>query len=152
MERPLRVLVIEDEEDVARLLRVHLERAGYDVAVALDGRAGLAAFLAAGADLVLLDVKLPELDGWEVCARLRAVSALPIVMVTACAHETDHRKALSLGADDFLRKPFHGRDLLARVAAALQRRSDATEQENRSRQQTPDAVRTGAAGTLPTEF
>lgn len=126
MERSPRILVIEDDEYIARLVQLHLERAGYRTSLASDGGTGLAKFLSGGADLVLLDVKLPVLDGWEVCRRLRAASTLPVVMLTACVQEEDRQQALGLGVDDFVFKPFRGSDLVARIAAVLQRRGIAT--------------------------
>lgn len=123
MTQPVRVLLMEDDSDIARLIQLNLERSGYRVAVASDGQAGLEEFFCAGADLVLLDVKMPQLDGWDVCRRLRVASSLPIIIVTACAQAADRAKGLSLGADDYLCKPFTAGELLARMQAVLQSRS-----------------------------
>lgn len=122
MTQPVRVLVMEDDSDIARLIQINLERVGYRVSLANDGEAGLEQFFSAGADLVLLDIKMPGRDGWDVCSRLRAVSTLPIIIVTACAQVADRVKGLSLGADDYLCKPFSRGELLARIQAVLHRR------------------------------
>jgi DNA-binding response OmpR family regulator len=116
-----RILVIDDEPDVALGLRVLLERAGHDVAVARDGRAGLRAFFAAPAELVLLDVSMPEMDGWETLERLRDVTDTPILMLTARGLELEKVRGLRGGADDYQTKPYGNQELLARVDALLRR-------------------------------
>ena len=125
MADPTRILVVEDDEDVARLVQLHLERAGYRVSVAPDGHSALDEVFSLGTDLVLLDIRLPHMDGWEVCRRLRSVSALPIIILTACAQAHDRVKGLSLGADDYVCKPFNARELLARIQALLSRKDTA---------------------------
>jgi len=115
------ILVIEDEAPIARLARDYLERHGYRVLVAADGPTGLAAARRESPDLVLLDLLLPGLDGREVCRRLRAESAVPIIMLTALAEESDQIVGLELGADDYITKPFSPAVLVARVRAALRR-------------------------------
>ena len=117
-----RILVMEDDYDVAQLVQIYLQEEGYRVAVAQDGHTGLAQFFSSGADLVIVDLKMPRVDGWEVCAQLRAVSTLPIIILTAYAFAADRARGLSLGVDDYLCKPFNGAELLARVQAALSRR------------------------------
>jgi two-component system phosphate regulon response regulator PhoB len=127
------ILVIEDEEDIRELLRYSLVRAGYDVATAADGNAGLAA-TASNPALILLDLMLPGLSGLEVAKRLKAESAtadIPIVMVTAKGDETDIVAGLDLGADDYVTKPFSVKVLLARVAAVLRRGEQIEEEPNR---------------------
>ncbi len=115
------ILVIEDEPKIARLARDYLEKYGYRVLLAADGPAGLAAARRESPDLVLLDLLLPGLDGREVCRRLRAESAVPIIMLTALAEESDQIVGLELGADDYITKPFSPAVLVARVRAALRR-------------------------------
>ena len=115
------ILIIEDEPQIARLARDYLAKNGFRVLVAGDGLSGLAAARRDSPDLVLLDLLLPGLDGREVCRRLRAESAVPILMLTALAEDSDQIVGLELGADDYLTKPFSPAVLVARVRAALRR-------------------------------
>jgi DNA-binding response OmpR family regulator len=115
------VLLVEDEPSLLASVAYSLRREGYEVLTATDGEAALAA-AQAGADVVILDVMLPKLDGFEVCRRLRETSAVPILMLTAKTDEIDRVVGLELGADDYLTKPFSMRELLARVKALLRRR------------------------------
>lgn len=118
-----KVLVVEDDPVLRMSLRATLRSAGYEVAVAPTGPEGLEAALAGGLDLVLLDVMLPGLNGYEILAQVRARDAeLPILMVTAKGEEEDKVRGLGLGADDYVVKPFGVGELLARVDAALRRR------------------------------
>jgi DNA-binding response OmpR family regulator len=121
------ILIIEDEPQIARLARDYLEKHGYRVLLAADGLTGLAAARRESPDLVLLDLLLPGLDGREVCRRLRAESAVPIIMLTALAEDSDQIVGLELGADDYLTKPFSPAVLVARVRAALRRAGGAAE-------------------------
>lgn len=116
-----RVLVIEDEEDIRSLVLRMLEREGFDVAEAADGRTGMRRLFEERPDLVVLDVGLPELDGWAVLERIRDVSDVPVVMVTARVSDIDRVRGLRAGADDYLTKPFLQEELLARVEAVLRR-------------------------------
>ncbi len=118
---PARVLLIEDDEGIARLLATLLSQAGFEVLRADDGRSGLRKVHEAKPDVVLLDVGLPELDGWEVLERLRDVSEVPVLMLTARAESTDKVRGLRGGADDYLTKPFDNGELVARVEALLRR-------------------------------
>jgi DNA-binding response OmpR family regulator len=124
-QRPRRlaptVLVIEDETTLAEALQFNLERQGYRVLLEHDGLAGLARFEREAPDLVLLDVMLPGLDGFEVCRRMRARSNAPVLMLTARGEEIDRVLGLEIGADDYLVKPFSLRELQARVRALLRR-------------------------------
>jgi len=122
-----RLLMIEDEESFSEALRYMLAREGFEVAVATTGPAGLAEFERNGADLVLLDLMLPGLPGTEVCRSLRTMSDVPVIMLTARDSEVDKVVGLELGADDYVTKPFSGRELVARIRAVLRRRSDAGE-------------------------
>jgi DNA-binding response OmpR family regulator len=118
------VLIIEDERDIRDLLAFHLEREGYTVAKAGNGADGLRLARAASPDLILLDLMLPEMDGFEVCRRLRqdpATQAVPLVMLTARGDEVDRVLGLELGADDYVVKPFSPREVVARVRAVLRR-------------------------------
>jgi DNA-binding response OmpR family regulator len=116
-----RVLVIDDEPDIRALLRLSLETEGYDVGEAPDGRLALQRFHDEPPDIVVLDVTLPEFDGWQILERLRDVSDVPIMMLTARAAEMDRVRGLRSGADDYLVKPFSRRELLARIEALLRR-------------------------------
>ena len=116
-----RLLVVEDDPDIARALRLLFSRAGYDVAHAGDGRTGLKEAYAEHPDLVVLDVGLPEMDGWQVLERLRDVSDVPVLVLTAHGQEAEKVRGLRGGADDYLTKPFANNELLARVEALLRR-------------------------------
>jgi len=113
--------VIEDEPALVSAISYNLRRSGYDVTSATDGVAGLQAARRERPDLVVLDLMLPSMDGLEVCRRLRAESAVPILMLTAKAEEADRVAGLELGADDYVPKPFGMRELIARVRALLRR-------------------------------
>jgi len=115
------VLVVEDDPKMVNLLRLYLERGGFIVTAAYDGRAGLEAVERAHPDFVILDLMLPHLDGVEVCRRIRATSDVPILMLTARVDEVDKLLGLSLGADDYVTKPFSPREVVARVKAILRR-------------------------------
>jgi len=117
----MKIVVIEDDAVVAETLTLYFERAGYEVATARDGVAGLA--LAGGDDvsLVVLDLMVPGLGGQEVCRRLRTTSAVPILMLTARTSEEDRVSGLEMGADDYVPKPFSPREVVARVQALLRR-------------------------------
>ena len=116
-----RILVVEDEESLADTLRYNLEREGYSVSVASDGRRALERFRAESPSLVILDLMLPEMSGLDVCRAIRAGSAVPIIMVTAKDSEADKVTGLELGADDYVTKPFSVRELVSRVRANLRR-------------------------------
>lgn len=119
-----RVLIVEDEADIRDLLAFHLEREGYQVSKSRTGADALRHVKASPPDLILLDIMLPEVDGLEVCRRLRrepATAALPIVMLTAKGDEVDRVLGLELGADDYIVKPFSPKEVVARVRAVLRR-------------------------------
>jgi DNA-binding response OmpR family regulator len=116
-----KILVIEDEEGIIHLLNLYLKDAGYEVIAARDGADGLALHARLHPDLVILDIMLPALDGFEVCRRIRAWSKTPILMLTARGDEDDRIQGLELGADDYLVKPFSPRELVSRVRAILRR-------------------------------
>jgi len=123
-----RVLVIDDDADIRGLLRELLERAAYDVVEAANGRDGLRTLYGSSPDLVLLDVSMPELDGWQTLERIRDVSDVPVVMLTARAAELEKVRGLKAGADDYVTKPFGRQELLARVEAHLRRTPQREEQ------------------------
>lgn len=116
-----RVLVIDDDDDIRGLVAELLERAGLDVEQAADGRAGLRAFHQRPADLVILDVSMPELDGWQTLERIRDLSEAPVMMLTAQGAELERVRGLQAGADDYLVKPFGRQELVARAQALLRR-------------------------------
>ncbi len=125
-----KILVIEDEEGIIHLLNLYLRDAGYLVVVARDGADGLALHAREHPDLVLLDIMLPALDGFEVCRRIRSWSRTPILMLTARGDEDDRIQGLELGADDYLVKPFSPRELVSRVRAILRRVNSSQENGN----------------------
>lgn len=116
-----RVLIIDDDQRLSAMLADYLAGAGFEVRAAGDGASGLGDLAAQGADAVILDIMLPDLDGFEICRRIRAVSDVPILMLTAKGDETDRIVGLELGADDYLPKPFSPRELQARLKAVLRR-------------------------------
>ncbi|MEL6308663.1 MAG: response regulator transcription factor [Chloroflexota bacterium] len=116
-----RILVVDDDQHIIDLAQMYLEQDGFTVESANDGRAALNKILDDEPALVVLDLMMPELDGWEVCRRVRAQSDVPIIMVTARGEDIDKIVGLELGADDYLAKPFNPRELVARVKAILRR-------------------------------
>lgn len=135
-----KVLVVEDNREIADLVALHLRDMGIEVEVACDGRAGLKEALSGAYDLVILDLMLPEVDGLEICRRLRAEPAYtPVLMLTARSEELDRVLGLEVGADDYLSKPFSVRELLARVKA-LFRRVDAIGRQTQAQGDRPIGV------------
>ena len=124
-----KILVVEDEKAIADILVFNLGREGYDTMAAYDGAEGLHKALTESPDLILLDVMLPEMDGFEVCRRVRAQSDIPIIMLTAREEEADKVMGLELGADDYITKPFSMRELMARVKANMRRTLSGEERE-----------------------
>ncbi|MBI1350947.1 MAG: response regulator [Actinomycetales bacterium] len=122
-----RIMVVEDEESFSEALSFMLKREGYEVEVAADGAAALDMFDQRGADLILLDLMLPEVPGLEVCRQIRAKSTVPIIMLTAKDGEIDKVVGLEIGADDYVTKPFSSRELLARVRSVLRRHGEPEE-------------------------
>ncbi|MBN1264066.1 MAG: response regulator transcription factor [Anaerolineales bacterium] len=117
-----KLLLVEDDERIAEPLIFGLEAAGYQVLHSGDGKEGLSLALSAEPSLILLDVMLPGMDGFEICRNLRSVSSVPIIILTAKGQEMEKVMGLELGADDYIVKPFSFRELLARVTAVLRRR------------------------------
>jgi DNA-binding response OmpR family regulator len=124
-----RVLVVDDEPAILELVSFNLRKEGYDVLTASDGNAALTVFRAEKPDLVILDLMIPEPDGYEVCRQIRAESSIPVIMLTAKTEERDRVRGLDTGADDYVVKPFSPRELLARVRAVLRRSPTWQEEE-----------------------
>jgi DNA-binding response OmpR family regulator len=120
MERP-KVLAIDDDMNLLRLLKRALEKADYEVVVASSGAEGLKEMYQQRPDIVVLDVMMPAMDGWEVCRRIRELSNIPIIMLTAKSDEDDKVKGFDLGVDDYVTKPFSFAELIARIGAILHR-------------------------------
>lgn len=120
------ILIIEDEKPISEIVKFNLEKEGYKVIVAYDGEAGVHKALTTNPDLILLDVMLPKLDGFQVCRKIRETSTIPILMLTAKEEEVDKVLGLEMGADDYITKPFGMRELLARVKANLRRNENST--------------------------
>lgn len=119
MERT--ILVVDDEKPILEILKFNLEKEGFKVLGAADGEEGLVLALTQNPDLILLDIMLPKLDGFDVCKRIREKSNVPIIMITAREEEVDKVLGLELGADDYITKPFSIREVLARVKANMRR-------------------------------
>jgi DNA-binding response OmpR family regulator len=132
-DRAPRILLVDDEQPIQTLLSFPLQRDGYEVVQASDGREALDRFTEQAFDLVVLDVMLPRMDGLEVCRRLRARSSVPIIMLTAKSEEIDKVLGLELGADDYITKPFSMREFRSRVKAALRRSGMAQPEEEAER-------------------
>ena len=123
------ILVVDDEPNIVDLARMYLEAEGYRVVTASDGKEALSQVESARPALVVLDLMLPVLDGWEVCRQLTSQSDLPIIMLTARSDDVDKIVGLEMGADDYLTKPFNPRELVARVRAVLRRAAPAATAE-----------------------
>lgn len=116
-----RILLVDDEAALCESLTYTLQKEGYEVTTAADGQSAIKQFHKQVPDIILLDLMLPEVDGMEVCWRIRAFSDVPIVMLTAKDQDTDKVRGLEAGADDYVTKPFNTRELLARIKSALRR-------------------------------
>ena len=144
-----RILVVDDDREIARLLRGYLEQAGFAVSVAYDGVSALVMLRDLHPDVLLLDLMLPDMDGWEVTRRIRSdgvLAATPIIMITARVEDTDKILGLELGADDYVTKPFNPREVLARVRALLRR-------QQRTQEMAPvQAIQIGALRLDPARY
>ncbi len=118
------VLLVDDEEALRESLSYSLQKEGYTVTTAADGQTAIKQFHKQVPDVILLDLMLPEVDGMEICWRIRAFSDVPIVMLTAKDQDVDKIWGLEAGADDYVTKPFNTRELLARIKAVLRRRAE----------------------------
>lgn len=124
-----KVLIVDDDQNICELLRLYIEKEGYDTKIANDGKAALEAFDSYNPDLIMLDIMLPELDGWQVCREIRKKSQCPIIMLTAKSEVFDKVLGLELGADDYVVKPFEAKEIVARIKAVLRRSGTAEEDE-----------------------
>ncbi len=122
------ILIVEDDSDLLDILCFALRREGHDVIAAHDGAAGLELWKSKDPRLVLLDVELPKMNGWEVCKRIRSEASTPIIMLTGNSTDTDIVKGLELGADDYITKPFSPKQLMARIRAVLRRAKESADQ------------------------
>ncbi|MBQ6569274.1 MAG: response regulator transcription factor [Clostridia bacterium] len=118
-----KIEIVDDDQNICELLRLYVEREGYEICMANDGKKAIEVFESESPDLVLLDIMLPELDGWQVCREIRKKSQCPIIMLTAKGEIFDKVLGLELGADDYVTKPFEAKEVIARIKAVL-RRSD----------------------------
>ena len=116
-----KVLIVDDDTNICELLRLYLEKDGFDTVIANDGEAAIVKFNVEEPDIILLDIMLPKLDGWQVCRTIRKNSTVPIIMLTAKGETFDEILGLDLGADDYVTKPFDSKEVVARVKAVLRR-------------------------------
>ena len=115
------ILVVEDDRNISDLIQMYLVKEGFEVRIAADGGKAIAEFQKSVPDLILLDIMLPVMDGWAVCAKVRETSKVPIIMLTAKSEVFDRIQGLEMGADDYIVKPFEMKELLARINAVLRR-------------------------------
>ncbi|WP_101697275.1 response regulator transcription factor [Clostridium minihomine] len=123
-----KILVVDDDQNICELLRLYLEKEGFHVAIANDGKRAVDIFDSENPDLILLDIMLPELDGWQVCREIRKKSQCPIIMLTAKGEVFDKVLGLELGADDYVVKPFEAKEVVARIKAVLRRMGQNTDE------------------------
>ena len=116
-----KILIVDDDANICELLRLYLEKDGFDTEFVTDGYKALDAFKAVNPDLVLLDIMLPGMDGWQICREIRKTSQIPIIMLTAKSETFDKVLGLELGADDYITKPFETKEVVARIKAVLRR-------------------------------
>lgn len=116
-----KILIVDDDVNICELLRLYIEKEGFQTIIAYDGKSALHQFSHCEPDLILLDIMLPELDGWQVCRQIRKVSNCPIIMLTAKGEVFDKVLGLDLGADDYIVKPFESKEVIARINAVLRR-------------------------------
>lgn len=126
-----RILVVDDEPSVTELMKELLEEAGHSVVTAFDGLAGLRAFFQHQPDLAIIDIMMPRMDGWELCSRIREVSEIPIIILSAKDQEMEKVRGLAIGADEYITKPVGNKELVARVESALRRARMTTAAEQR---------------------
>lgn len=119
--KDIKILIVDDDQNICELLRLYVEKEGYEAIVVNDGEAAVAAANEHSPKLILLDVMLPKLDGWQVCREIRKNSDVPIIMITAKGETFDKVLGLELGADDYIAKPFDTKEVMARIKAVLRR-------------------------------
>lgn len=127
----IKVLIVEDDSNIAQLLQLYLEKEGFETQVAADGGQGVTLFQSFAPDLVLLDIMLPVLDGWGVCQKIRETDKTPIIMMTAKGELEDKVSGLEMGADDYIVKPFEMKEVMARIHAVLRRYGGEEEQRKK---------------------
>ncbi len=142
-QRKKRILIVEDEKNIADILDYNVQKQGYDTDVAYDGEKGLALALSGGYDLILLDVMLPKMDGFEICRRVRERLDTPIIMLTAREEERDKVFGLELGADDYMTKPFSTAELLSRIKANIRRYSGEAVAKATPEKETQEIIKIG---------
>jgi len=125
-----KILIADDDKNICELLRLYLEKEGHTVFIANDGEEALVRFNAENPDIVLLDIMMPKLDGWQVCREIRKKSDTPIIMITAKGETFDKVLGLELGADDYVVKPFDTKEIVARVKAVLRRTGSSSAENN----------------------
>lgn len=129
MENKPKILIVDDEENICELVRLYIEKEGFDAIIANDGQEAVAKFNKEKPDLILLDIMLPIKDGWQVCREIRAQSKVPIIMLTAKGETFDKVLGLEFGADDYVVKPFEPKELIARIRAVLRRSADSVDEK-----------------------
>ena len=129
MENKPKILIVDDEENICEIVRLYIEKEGFDAIIANDGQEAVAKFNKEKPDLILLDIMLPIKDGWQVCREIRAQSKVPIIMLTAKGETFDKVLGLELGADDYVVKPFEPKELIARIRAVLRRSADSVDEK-----------------------
>ena len=122
-----KVLIVDDDTNICELLRLYLEKDGYSTVTAHDGQEAIRTFEESNPDIILLDIMLPKLDGWQVCREIRKTSEVPIIMLTAKGETFDKVFGLELGADDYVVKPFDSKEVVARIKAVMRRKVPAAE-------------------------
>jgi len=125
-----KILIVDDDENICELLRLYLQKDGFETAVAYDGEQALEVAQKYLPDLILLDIMMPKLDGWQVCREIRKISDTPIIMLTAKGETFDKILGLELGADDYVSKPFDTKEVIARIKAVLRRYNDKNKANN----------------------
>ena len=120
------ILVVEDDHNISDLIRMYLEKEGFEVRIAYDGGKAVEEYDAKAPDMVLLDIMLPVMDGWAVCAKIRETSKVPIIMLTAKSEVFDRIQGLEMGADDYVVKPFEPKEIIARIKAVMRRTGKAS--------------------------
>lgn len=128
-----KILIVDDDENICELLNLYFKKDGFDTVIANDGRQAVECAEKYSPDLILLDIMLPELDGWQVCREIRKKSEVPIIMLTAKGETFDKILGLELGADDYITKPFDTKEVIARIKAVLRRSSD-NEKQNKTQE------------------
>ncbi len=128
---PRKALVVEDDPNIAELIRLYLEKDGFEVHIAPDGKKGISEARSYQPNIILLDIMLPEADGWEVCREVREFCDVPIIFLTAKGETFDKVKGLEMGADDYIVKPFDTKELIARVHAVMRRKGETEEKSQK---------------------